>query len=107
MSDDTMYTERSLRDHKDWTKIEAVMTHDRLARHPEAQAEAIAHHYTRMAALSMDLLELVKIQKYGGVSVSTSEAIRIVTEDFREAHLKDLGIPLEWKCDETLYRHGN
>lgn len=106
MSDDAMYAKRSLRDLKDWDKIEAAMTHDRLARNPEQQAEAIAYHYTRLAALSLNLLELVKIRKYGGTSVSTSEVIRMVMEDIREAHLKDLGIPLEWKQDNTSYHNG-
>ncbi len=31
----------------------------------------------------------------------------MITQDIQEAHLKDLGIPLEWKSDETLYRHGD
>lgn len=88
-------------------RIEGEQSHLRLARCPEAQAEAIAYHYTRLAALSIDLLELVKIRKYGGSSVSTGEAIRMVMEDIREAHLKDLGIPLEWNTDEKDYLLGN
>lgn len=103
------YTERSLRGHKDWDKIEAAMTHDRLARNPEQQAEAVAHHYTRLAALSMNLLELVNIRRqyplrYGGEL--TDKAIETLMEAIREAHLKDLGIPLEWKTDDTVYHNG-
>lgn len=99
------YTKRSLRDHKDWDKMEAAMTYDRLARNPELQAEAIVHHYTRMAALSMSLLELVKIRRVYGSGIMTDATIEFLSADIREAHLKDLGIPLEWKMDETVYRH--
>ena len=89
-------------------RIEGEQTRLCLARNPEAQAEAIAHHYTRLAALSVNLLELVKIRRqyplrYGGEL--TDGTIKMIMEDIREAHLKDLGIPLEWKIDETVYRH--
>ena len=100
------YTERSLRGHKDWDKIEAAMTYDRLARNPEQQAEAIAYHYTRLAALAIHLQELAKIQRLYGPDKDTGTAIGFIMEDIREAHLKDLGIPLEWKADDTVYHNG-
>lgn len=76
----------------------------RLARHPEAQAEAIACHYSRMAALAIHLRELTKIRRLNGPDKDTDAVIAMLTKDIQEAHLKDLGIPLEWKCDEALYR---
>lgn len=84
-------------------RIEGEQTRLRLARCPEAQAEAVAYHYARLAALSCHLLELVKIRRYGQ-SESTDAVIAMLMKDIQEAHLKDLGIPLEWKCDETIYR---
>lgn len=86
-------------------RIEGEQTRLRLARHPELQAEALAHHYTRLAALSGDLLYLVRLQKYyKGRNESAEESIERLMKVIQETHLKDLGIPLEWKCDETLYR---
>lgn len=89
-------------------RIEGEQTRLRLARHPELQAEALAYHYTRMATLAANLSELVKIRRlyplrYGGESMD--KAIEFLIKDIQEAHLKDLGIPLEWKCDDTVYRH--
>lgn len=85
-------------------RIEGEQTRLRLARCPETQAEAVAHHYTRLAALSLNLLELVKIRRADGPEKDTDMVIGFIMEDIQEAHLKDLGIPLEWKCDETIYR---
>ena len=88
------------------TKIEGEQTRLRLARCPEAQAEAIAHHYTRLAAISLTLLDLVKLRRDDGTGALTEAAIKSVVETMSDAHLKDLGIPLEWstKGSDALYR---
>jgi hypothetical protein len=85
-------------------RIEGEQTRLRLARYPELQAEALAHHYTRVASLAILLEELTKIRRLDGPDKDTDKVIGFIMEDIKEAHLKDLGIPLEWKCDETLYR---
>lgn len=84
--------------------IEGCSTHNRLSRHPEAQADAIAYHYTRLAALAVNLQELVRQQRVFGYSENAAKIIEMITRDIQEAHFKDLGIPLEWKRDETVYR---
>lgn len=85
-------------------RIEGEQTHLRLARQPEAQAEAIAYHYTHLAALAVSLQELVRQQRAFGHNEMAAKIIEMVKRNIQEAHLKDLGIPLEWKCDETVYR---
>lgn len=85
-------------------RIGGEQTRLRLARHPDAQADAIAYHYTRLAALAVNLQELVRQQRVFGYSENAAKIIEMITQDIQEAHLKDLGIPLEWKCDETVYR---
>lgn len=85
-------------------RIEGEQTRLRLARHPECQAEAIGYHYMRLATLAIHLLELTKIRRLDGPDKDTDAIIGMLMEDIAEAHLKDLGIPLEWKRDETVYR---
>lgn len=74
--------------------------YERLSRHPEVQAEAIASHYRNYSAHAATLVKLVQMRRErvhaGMPNEEIDKAIEHFTNDLRRGHLQDLGIPLVW-----------
>ena len=85
-----------------------------LAAHPHLQPEAIADHYTKLAAVAMQLRELVGMHRYHKSSPEMDAAIQRLTKEITEHHRVDFGIELSWQnaramaqgaSDETPTKH--
>lgn len=74
--------------------------HQRLARYPELQPEAIARHYLYHAALARDLLELTRFRRYRGDHPDVAALIERITSQLKAAHRRDLGLELEWSPEQ-------
>lgn len=81
--------------------MEMVQQYDRLAEHPSAQAEAIANHYSSLAALACDLRELTLRWQLTGRSFELRCLIDQQVELIKDAHRRDLGIELVWPRSES------
>lgn len=77
--------------------LDAMLVRHRLGNYPTTQAEAIAHHYLSLAMTSRDLHELVQMQRNSPNPVDWQDAIDRIVIMFKETHLRDLGLSLEWK----------
>lgn len=86
-------------------EIERLQTVHRLAKYPSAQAEALARHYLSMAQIAKDLKWLVDQERYAPevMVAGGEECILMLTNQIKEAHLKDLGIELKWETGERTY----
>lgn len=63
---------------------------------PLHQAEAIARHYLSVVGLARDLMDVVKLRRYGGDNEQADAIIAMLVAQLKRAHRSDLGIELEW-----------
>jgi len=75
---------------------EMELAHYRLARHPQAQAEAIARHYLAHAATAQHLLKIIEMARHTEHTPDVESAIKYLTDQIRTNHRRDLGIELSW-----------
>jgi hypothetical protein len=68
-----------------------------LANHPHLQAEAIADHYSKLAAVAMDLRKMVDIRRHTGGSPEMDRCIERLAKEFADHHREDFGIELSWQ----------
>lgn len=84
------------------SQIERLQTRHRLSRYPQTQAEAIARHYVSMAQNALFLMRAIDEVRYHELDQPQNmEAIEMVVNKIKSAHLKDLGIELEWREDHA------
>ncbi len=83
-------------------RLQQIQRHQnffRLADHPELQSEAIALHYLSLQDTARDLLELIKYEKYGRISVPAG-MIEELTNRIKIAHAGSFGLELNWDKSE-------
>jgi len=81
------------------SRIEAMMSERKfhlLANHPHLQAEAIADHYSSLAAVAMDMRKMVELRRRSGGSPEMDRCIERLTKEFVDHHREDFGIELSW-----------
>jgi hypothetical protein len=69
----------------------------RLQAHPHLQAEAIADHYSKLAAMSMELRKMVEIRKNVEGCPELDRCIESLAKKFVDHHREDFGIELSWQ----------
>ena len=91
-----MQTQKPAADSRFESLKAAKRFHD-LKTHPHLQAEAIAHHYSKLVAMAMTLRELVDSRKhYQGSTIELDECIDRLKCEIIAHHRDDFGIELDW-----------
>lgn len=83
-----------------YEEIKAERRKKELGSYPQMRAQAIARHYTSVAAMAGRLDGLVRsAQLTPEPPKEVTDAIDDLTNQIKEAHLRDLGLPLKWGVD--------
>jgi hypothetical protein len=61
------------------------------------QAERIARHYLSHAASAQQLLKIMEMSRYDGLTDDARKVVGCISKQIRENHAHDLGIELSWK----------
>lgn len=83
---------------------QAAMSYDRMLRHPDYQAEAIAKHYASLATISSDLLKLTELRRNRDDAEQCHAIEETITHHvnlIKRTHLGDFGLALEWPEPNT------
>ncbi len=67
-----------------------------LLRHPSARQEAIAHHYSTLAATACELAALIRERAHGLRSPEMDRLIEDSIELLRQAHVEHFGVEPSW-----------
>lgn len=77
--------------------MKAAEKYHRLQEHPHLRAEAIADHYSKLAATSMELRKMVEMRRHHGGSPEMDRCIERLAKEFVDHHREDFGIELSWQ----------
>ncbi len=89
--------------------MQAAQAYHRLATHPEARAEAIAHHYVSHAQAAVHLLTLVKARRRCSPEelVTIDSVIAHGIAAIADSHHTDLGLELAWPTPPSTWGDGS
>lgn len=76
-------------------KVKAAQKFHLLATHTHTQPEAIADHYTKLAAVAMQLRELVGMRHTHAPEMDA--VIKKLTKEITDHHRADFGLELSWR----------